>query len=214
MKKYAAYVSGKATRVQKAIIKYRELKEAIECVVTDEGENLELKTFFENNGIEYYALNFKKLDKNSDRNLVFSDYLLSKLKLHNINYCFLFGGHILKGLLLEEYSYRLINFHPGIIPEVTGLHAIDKALQSNKRYIGNTVHFINDEVDAGPIIMQNVMLADNFSVSGYDGFLDQQILLLYETFKLLEADRIMISGSKAIIKDADYTTSYIFPSFK
>lgn len=214
MKKYAAYVSGKATRIRKAVSRYPELRKGIKCVITDEMVNEDLKKFFEKNDIEYYALDFKTLDKTADRNLLFSDFLLAKLNLHDIDYCFSFGKHILKGKLLEKYSYRLINFHPGIIPEIIGLHAIDKALEADKRFIGNTVHFIDCGVDSGPVIMQNVMLAENFKVAGYDGFLDEQVLLLWKTFSLLEHDRIRIVGNKVVIKDADYTVSYVFPEIK
>ena len=46
MKNYAVYVSGKATRIRKAILKYPELAKAIKCVITDEAFDNEMKDFF------------------------------------------------------------------------------------------------------------------------------------------------------------------------
>lgn len=119
----------------------------------------------------------------------------------------------MKGKLLDEYEYRLVNFHPGIIPDVIGLHAIDKAISNNHRFIGNTVHFIDSGVDSGPIIMQNVFLAENFETYGYDLFLDGQIELIYKTIKLLDNDRIKVLDNRVVIMDADYLISRTFPEF-
>lgn len=213
MKNYAAYVSGKGTRIKKAIINNSKLKDAFKCVITDEEYDKELEEFCLKNEICYYTLDYKKLDKQQDRNLLFSDYLCEKLKQHDIDYCFTFGGHILKGNLLNEYENKLVNFHPGIIPDIIGLHAIDKAIEEKKRYIGNTVHFIDSGVDSGPIIMQNVMLSENFELYGYDAILDEQVNMIYMTFELLETNRIIIKDNNAIIEGADYTISNIYPRF-
>lgn len=214
MKNYAVYASGKCTRIKKAVEKYPIISNQIKCIVTDEKEDVEVKEYFEDKNIRYYNFEYSTYPKESDRNLMLSNYILNILKKYNIDYCFSFGGHILKGDILNIYSYRLINFHPGIIPDVIGLHAIDKALLDNKRFIGNTVHFIDSGIDSGPIIMQNLMLAENFEKYGYDIFLDQQIELLMKTIQLLEDDRIRVVDNNVTIADADYTISHIFPRFE
>lgn len=213
MKNYAAYVSGKATRIRKAILKYPELAKAIKCVITDEAFDNEMKDFFSKYGIAYFEFDYKKKEKKCDRNMLLSDFILDIFKDKKIDYGFSFGGHILKGNLLVQYENHLINFHPGILPEVAGLNAIDKALAENKRYIGNTVHFIDAGVDTGPIIMQNIMLAENFKIYGYDIFLDEQVELVWKTFKLLESNRIKIIDGTVSICEADYCVSNIYPRF-
>lgn len=211
MKKYAAYISGNGTRIKKAIMQYPEIEKSIRCVITDEDNSEINKMFFEGRGIKYYALDFSGLDKSLDRNLVFSDFMLKRLESHNVDYCFSFGAHILKGALLDKYSMKIINFHPAILPDFPGLHAIDKAVEGERRYLGNTVHFIDAGVDTGPIIMQNVMLAENFYREGYDFVLDQQVKMLWHVYRLLELDKIILENGKVKIIGADYSVSNIYP---
>lgn len=214
MKTYAVYVSGKATRIRKAILKYKELANAIKCVISDEAFDIELQDFFSLYNIAYYAFDYNGKEKNTDRNLLLSDFILHVFNEEQIDYGFSFGGHILKGELLVQYQNHLINFHPGILPDVAGLNAIDKALQEKKKYIGNTVHFIDAGVDTGPIIMQNIMLAENFEIYGYDIFLDEQVDLMWKTYKLIESNRIQMIDGRVRIDDADYCTSNIYPKFR
>ena len=63
MKNYAVYVSGKATRIRKAILKYPELAKAIKCVITDEAFDNEMKDFFSKYGIVYFEFDYKKKEK-------------------------------------------------------------------------------------------------------------------------------------------------------
>lgn len=213
-KKYAIYGTGKCNRIKKAIMEYPELKERVVLVITDEKETSELNAYFTNLDIAYFGFDVLTIEKSYDRNLQLSDFMLSKLKEYEIDYCFTFGKRILKGRLLDDYNYRLINFHPGIIPEVVGLNAIDKAIKEGKRYIGNTVHFIDAGMDSGPIIMQNLVQADNFNEYGYDIFLDAMTDLIWRTVKLLESDRIVVIDGKVRIKEANYQVSRVFPDFK
>lgn len=214
MKKYAIYASGECTRIKKAIEAYPYYSKQIRFIIVDEKEDLELKEWFEKRKIKYYSFDFNLLPKTEDRNLILSDYICNKLQDEMVDYCLSFGRHILKGNILSKFEYRLINFHPGIIPEVIGLHAIDKAISEKKRYIGNTVHFIDSGIDSGPIIMQNLILAENFDKYGYDLYLDAQIELIDKTIKLLDAERIIVKDGKVRIKEANYTISQIYPKFE
>lgn len=131
-KRFAVYTSGNCTRIKKAIEKYPELLCRIKFIITDECENLVLKQYFNKLGIQYYNFDVKQIYNKEKRNFLLSNYIEEKLKQNNIDYCFTFGKHILKGRILEEYKYRLINFHPGIIPDVIGLNAIDTAIKEKK----------------------------------------------------------------------------------
>ena len=65
MKTYAVYVSGKATRIRKAILKYNELANAIKCVISDEAFDIELQDFFSLYNIAYYAFDYNEKEKNT-----------------------------------------------------------------------------------------------------------------------------------------------------
>lgn len=61
-------------------------------------------------------------------------------------------------LLSREFVLRwhdhLINIHPSLLPEFKGAHAVADALKSGAKISGCTVHFVREEMDSGPIILQ------------------------------------------------------------
>lgn len=61
---------------------------------------------------------------------------------------------VVKAPLLEAFAGRMINVHPSLLPAFPGLRAWEQALTYGVRVTGCTVHFVNEGVDAGPIILQ------------------------------------------------------------
>jgi len=61
---------------------------------------------------------------------------------------------ILTGAFLERFPDRVINLHPSLLPSFPGMHAIDEALAWGVRWTGVTVHYVEQEVDGGPPILQ------------------------------------------------------------
>jgi phosphoribosylglycinamide formyltransferase 1 len=61
---------------------------------------------------------------------------------------------ILTGVFLDHFRDRVINLHPSLLPAFPGMHAIDEALAWGVRYTGVTVHYAEEEVDAGPPVLQ------------------------------------------------------------
>lgn len=58
---------------------------------------------------------------------------------------------------VEAYNNRIMNIHPALLPAFPGLHAQCKALQYGLKFSGCTVHFVDEGVDTGPIIIQAVV---------------------------------------------------------
>jgi phosphoribosylglycinamide formyltransferase-1 len=58
---------------------------------------------------------------------------------------------------LGRFSGRVINVHPALLPAFPGLRAIDQALEYGVKVFGVTVHFVDDGVDAGPVILQQAV---------------------------------------------------------
>lgn len=58
---------------------------------------------------------------------------------------------------IKRYKNRIVNIHPSLLPSFPGLHAQRQALQHGVKYSGCTVHFVDEETDTGPIIMQSVV---------------------------------------------------------
>jgi phosphoribosylglycinamide formyltransferase-1 len=61
---------------------------------------------------------------------------------------------ILTGDFLDRFPDRVLNLHPSLLPAFPGLEAIERALEWGARWTGVTVHFVEEEVDAGPPVLQ------------------------------------------------------------
>jgi len=57
--------------------------------------------------------------------------------------------------LINAFPNRIINLHPSMLPKYKGLHAIERALDSGDKMTGVSVHYVNEELDGGEIIMQS-----------------------------------------------------------
>lgn len=62
---------------------------------------------------------------------------------------------------VAHFDRRLINVHPSLLPAFTGLETHRRALEAGVKVHGATVHFVIDELDAGPIIAQAVVIVDD-----------------------------------------------------
>jgi phosphoribosylglycinamide formyltransferase-1 len=80
------------------------------------------------------------------------------------------------------------------------LNAIDQALKSSVKLLGNTAHFIDEGIDTGPIIMQTVIARDAFR--HYDDVLDLQTDMLKTIWELLDQNLIDIENNSVRINGA------------
>ena len=62
--------------------------------------------------------------------------------------------HVLTPAFLSRFPRRVINLHPALLPSFPGAHAIDDALTYGVRWTGVSVHFVDEGVDTGPVILQ------------------------------------------------------------
>ena len=56
--------------------------------------------------------------------------------------------------LIAAFPNRIINLHPSLLPKYKGLHAIEQALNSGDDMTGVSVHYVNEELDGGEVIVQ------------------------------------------------------------
>lgn len=61
---------------------------------------------------------------------------------------------ILTGAFLDRFPDRVVNLHPSLLPAFPGMHAVEQALRWGVRFTGVTVHYAEEQVDAGPPILQ------------------------------------------------------------
>jgi len=61
---------------------------------------------------------------------------------------------ILGGPFIRRFEGRIVNVHPSLLPAFPGVRAIEQALEYGVRVVGVTVHFVDEGVDSGPVILQ------------------------------------------------------------
>lgn len=110
---------------------------------------------------------------------------------------------IVKGKLLEEYGGRMLNIHPALLPSFRGLHGQKQALDYGVRYSGCTVHFIDEGVDTGPIIVQTVVpiLQDDSEETLSARILKEEHKAYPEAVKLFAEGRLRIEGRRVFISN-------------
>lgn len=93
----------------------------------------------------------------------FEESILRELDKEDIGLICLAGYmRLLSPAFVSRYRQKIINIHPALLPSFKGTSAIKDALDYGVKVTGVTVHFVNEEVDAGPVIMQEaVRIEDN-----------------------------------------------------
>jgi len=81
--------------------------------------------------------------------------LVNALKERNVTLVCLAGFmRLLSPVFIDEFLNRILNIHPSLLPKYPGLHPQQQALDDGAIVSGATVHFVNAELDAGPIVLQ------------------------------------------------------------
>jgi phosphoribosylglycinamide formyltransferase-1 len=110
---------------------------------------------------------------------------------------------IVKGRLLEEYSGRMLNIHPALLPSFKGLHGQKQALDYGVRYSGCTVHFVDAGIDTGPIIIQKVVevMQDDSEESLSSRILAEEHKAYPQAVRLYAEGKLRIEGRRVVISD-------------
>jgi phosphoribosylglycinamide formyltransferase-1 len=81
--------------------------------------------------------------------------LIQELRLRGVELVCLAGYmRLLSKDFVKAFENRIVNIHPSLLPDFPGLDAQRQALEAGVKMSGCTVHFVNEELDAGPIILQ------------------------------------------------------------
>jgi phosphoribosylglycinamide formyltransferase-1 len=84
--------------------------------------------------------------------------VLAELERHGVGLVCLAGYmRLLSPLFVRTYRNRVINIHPSLLPAFPGLHAQRQAIEYGAKVSGCTVHFVDEELDHGPIILQHTV---------------------------------------------------------
>ena len=129
-------------------------------------KNAEIKVVFSNNpnakGLEYAKKSgidtIVLPSKNREDRHEYDKEIIELLKPYNIDLICLAGYmRLVTSTLIESYNNKIINIHPALLPSFKGLHAQLQALEYGVKVAGCTVHFVDDGMDSGAIILQKVV---------------------------------------------------------
>ena len=83
------------------------------------------------------------------------DIIIDIMKAWRVDLIVLAGWmRIVTPKLINAFPNRIINLHPSMLPKYKGLHAIERALDSGDKMTGVSVHYVNEELDGGEVILQ------------------------------------------------------------
>ena len=99
-----------------------------------------------------YKIPFRVLDLNKTANLEFFFKELQKKKISLI--CLAGYMRILNKNFINRFNKKIINIHPSLLPKYKGLDTFRKVLKNNEKLTGCTVHYVNNRLDSGKIILK------------------------------------------------------------
>jgi phosphoribosylglycinamide formyltransferase-1 len=132
--------------------------------------------------------------------------LVEELKKHSVDYVCLAGFlRLLSATFIRQYPNRILNIHPSLLPAFPGLDAQHQALAHGVKITGCTVHFVDEELDAGPIIMQTaVPVTDTDTVETLSArILRQEHYLYSDALRLVLSGAYRIEGRRVIATQPD-----------
>jgi phosphoribosylglycinamide formyltransferase-1 len=117
---------------------------------------------------------------------------------------FVLAGYmrIIGAAIVRSFPGKMVNIHPALLPSFTGLHAQRQAVQYGVKVSGCTVHFVDESLDGGPIILQHCVTVQE----GDDEDLLAERILKHEhecfpeAIKLFCEDRLEIVGRTVRIR--------------
>jgi phosphoribosylglycinamide formyltransferase 1 len=150
----AVLASGTGTNLQ-AILDRIHGEDGIEvaAVASDKPDALALQRASDA-GVETGVFPSGDYESREERDTAIGDWL----EQHGVELIVLAGYmQLLSGSFVQRFENRIVNVHPALLPSFPGLDAIGQALEHGVRVTGVTVHFVDEGVDSGPILLQRAV---------------------------------------------------------
>ncbi|MBA7537940.1 Phosphoribosylglycinamide formyltransferase [subsurface metagenome] len=192
--------SGRGTNLQAIIeaVEEGKIEGRISIVISDNQDVFALKRAEQHN-IETQYINFRKFKDRED----YDKEIIKFLKEKKIDLVVLAGYmRILTQYFINAYKDKIINIHPALLPSFSGLHAQRQAVECGAKVSGCTVHFVDEGVDSGPIILQKAVEIkdDDTEESLAERILKEEHQIYPRAIQLFCQGRLIIKGRKVFIK--------------
>jgi len=118
---------------------------------------------------------------------------------------------LITGYFVKEFPLRIINIHPSLLPAFPGAHAQADAIAWGAKVSGCTIHFVDESVDGGPVILQRAVpiLDDDTPETLAARILEQEHLFLPLAVRLFSENRLHVEGRRVKID----THGIVLPPF-
>ena len=144
----SVFISGKGTNL-KNLIKFSKTNNSpikINIVISNNKRAYGIR-YAKKNKIKIKIIDFSKKREIND--------LLKILKFNNIRLICLAGFlKILSKDFINSFKGKIINIHPSLLPKYKGLNTHERVLENNEKFTGCSVHYVNEKLDGGKIIIQ------------------------------------------------------------
>jgi len=198
--KVAVFISGRGSNfkaIQEAILSGKINAEIV--VVHSNREDAPGLEIARNFGLETLFLNPKAFPSKED----YEKELIKELKKRDVDLICLAGYmRILSPSFCREFQNSVMNIHPALLPSFPGLHVQQKAIDWGVKYSGATVHFVTEDVDMGPIIIQAVVpvLQDDTEETLSERILREEHKIYPEAVRLYFEGKLEIQGRRVYIR--------------
>ena len=192
MKRLAILVSGNGTNMENILerIRKKEIPAEASLIVSDNSQAYALKRA-EKYNVECIVVDRKRTDSKAS----FESEIRRHLDRKKIDFILLAGFmKILSEDFVRAYKGKMINIHPSFLPDFPGAHAIEDAWKAKVKKTGVTVHFVDEGVDSGPVILQReVPVAGGDTLESLEKKVHEAEYEIYP-----EAIRMVLSGKVKI----------------
>lgn len=197
--KVGILASGRGSNLQSILDKIAmgSLPLEIAVVISDKADAFALERA-EKAGIPNFAVIRKECADKKE----FEEKIDAILREHGVELVVLAGFmRILGADFVSRWPHKIINIHPALLPSFTGLDAQGQAIRYGVKVSGCTVHFVDEGMDTGPIILQKVVqIADDDTEETLAAkILEQEHKALPEALSLWAAGRLVVQGRKVTV---------------
>ena len=118
---------------------------------------------------------------------------------------------LLSPYFVQTFRGRILNIHPSLLPAFPGLESQRQALEHGAKFAGCTVHFVDENLDAGPIILQSAIpIRDDDTVESLSArILSEEHRIYSEAVRIVLEGRYRIDGRRVIILSAAVAKHYV-----
>ena len=153
-KKTCVFISGQGSNLKNLIShsRYSNFPIKISLVISN-NKSAQGVNYAKKYKIPYILINTKI--KN------YENKILLNLKKYKISFICLAGYmKIISNNLIKHYRNKIINIHPSLLPKFKGLNTFSKAIKAKEKFTGCTVHYVNEKLDSGKIILNKKVIID------------------------------------------------------